>query len=120
MNTFNNANINNILYSLSFSVSCCIFLPLRLINVHTPCLEKRGHLFFSCISENCMPIFLIFGVHHPNRSRNCAIRHFACILTTGVRSDDVTVTSVKMLFTKEDKHVINDLHKDKQYSLGVY
>jgi len=103
-----------------FSVSRCIFLPLRWINVHTYCVWKKQATCFLCISKNCVPFFLIFGVHHPDRSRNCVIKYFACILTTGVRSDDVTVTSVKMLFTKEDKHVINDLHKDKQYSLGVY
>jgi len=43
--------------------------------------EKRGHLFFSCISENCAVIFVIFGMHHSlqhrelgkqtNQSSNC-------------------------------------------------
>ena len=44
------------------------------------------------------------------------IKHFAFILTAGVCNDDVTVTSVKMLFTEKDKHVISVLRKDKQYS----
>ena len=80
--------------------------------VTTPCLEKRGH-FFSYMSENCAAVFIIFGTHHPNGSSKWVIRHFACILTAGVHSDDVTVMSVKTLFTEEDKHVIDDLRKDK-------
>jgi len=33
-----------------------------------------------------------------------------------VHTDDVIVTSVKMRFTEEDKHVIKVLGKEKQYS----
>jgi len=70
--------------------------------------KRRGHLFFLHISENGADIFVIFDMHHPNESRKWVIKHFPCIFTT----DDVIVTSVKM----EDKHVINVLLKNKQYS----
>jgi len=77
---------------------------------------KKTPFVFLYISKNCVAIFIIFGVHHPSGSRNWVIKHFTCIITAGVRNDDVIVTSVKMLFTAEDKHVINVLCKDKQYS----
>ena len=74
--------------------------------VTTPCLEKKRPLVFSYISENCAAVFILLGTHHPNGSRKWVIRHFACILIAGVCSDDVTVTSINMLFTEEDKHVM--------------
>ena len=55
-------------------------------------------------------------MRHPNRSRKWVLKHFVCILTAGVRNDDVIVTSVKMVFKEEDKHVISVLRKNKQYS----
>jgi len=83
--------------------------------MYTMC-GKRGHLFLSYISQNCAAIFVIFGMHHPNGSRKWVIKRFSCIITAGVHNDDVIVTSVKMPFSDKDKHAINVLCKDNQYS----
>jgi len=42
----------------------------RLSVLTTLHLEKKRHLCFSYISENCAAIFVIFDMHHRNRSRN--------------------------------------------------
>jgi len=43
------------------------------------------------------------------------ITYFSCLLGNAVPNDDIIVTSVKMPFTGEDKHVIKILHEEKQY-----
>jgi len=76
-------------------------------------VSGKKPLVFSYISEKkYAAIFVIFGMHHPNGSKKWVIKHFTCILTAGVCNDDVIVTSVKMPFTEEDKHVFSVLRKD--------
>ena len=75
-------------------------------------MSGKSHLFFRISQKKYAAIFVIFGMHHPNGSKKWVIKHFTCILTAGVRNNDVIVASVKMPFTEEDKHVFSVLRKD--------